>query len=287
MGISSEVKDEMFIRTIGLSIFQSDGEDSDSQSEEEYLESEFLFTSNNKILTNSDNKDEITKRKIRLSHLTSTTRDLVGLQVWRGAFLLSDFTLHNCQMFLGKQVLELAAGVGLTSIVAGLVADQVIATDVDRGNILPLLQSNVEKNILSCDNPKNKNNVSVCELDFFWDEYPSELKKKLENIDIILASDVVYTQPITKQFVKTLRQLFNLSIKPKVVYIALEKRRETSDSGEIIAPMYAHFEQCIGELNLAMINNKKVVVEELKIDFPQYFVYNRVNELTLWRINYM
>ena len=92
---------------------------------------------------------------------------------------------------------------------------------------------------------------------FHKETFYVELKKKLENIDIILASDVVYTQPITKHFVKTLRQLFNLSTKPKVVYIALEKRRETSDSGEIIAPMYAHFEQCIGELNLAMINNKK------------------------------
>ena len=38
MGISSEVKDEMFIRTIGLSIFQSDGEDSDSQRNELLLE---------------------------------------------------------------------------------------------------------------------------------------------------------------------------------------------------------------------------------------------------------
>ena len=44
MGISSEVKDEMFIRTIGLSIFQSDGEDSDSQRNKLLLEiyTEFL-----------------------------------------------------------------------------------------------------------------------------------------------------------------------------------------------------------------------------------------------------
>lgn len=61
----------------------------------------------------------------------STTIDLVGLQIWRGAFLLSDFVIHNFQeYFVGKKVLELGAGTGLVGIVAGMFSERVTLTGV-------------------------------------------------------------------------------------------------------------------------------------------------------------
>ncbi len=209
----------------------------------------------------------------------------LSFKVWRGAFLLGDFILHHVQQFQDKNVVELASGVGLTSIVASKVAKQVVATDVNRGNILPLLESNIKKNS-ACDENKTCDNVKVCELDFFWDNYPNELFKNLQDSDIILAADVVYIESVTINFVKTLRQIFQISFKSKVCYIAIEKRCEAKKGGEIIAPMFEFFVSCVQELHNAEINDKKVLVEQINIDFPKYFVYTRVAELTLWKISY-
>jgi hypothetical protein len=68
-------------------------------------------------------------------HSYSSTLDLVGRQIWRGALLLADFVLHHGPSLLqGRTVLELASGVGLTSIVAAMFATEVICT----GDILLL-----------------------------------------------------------------------------------------------------------------------------------------------------
>jgi predicted nicotinamide N-methyase len=62
-------------------------------------------------------------------HSYSTTLDLVGRQIWRGALLLADFVLHHGPSLLqGHTVLELGSGVGLTSIVAAMFATEVICT---------------------------------------------------------------------------------------------------------------------------------------------------------------
>ena len=59
--------------------------------------------------------------------------DLVGLQLWRGALLLADFILAHPDQFRGGNILELAAGTGLTSVVSAMFGSTVTATDVDRG----------------------------------------------------------------------------------------------------------------------------------------------------------
>ena len=61
-------------------------------------------------------------------HQNATTLDLVGEQVWRGALFLADFILHYSDIFRGKHVLEVASGVGLTSVVAAMLATKVTVT---------------------------------------------------------------------------------------------------------------------------------------------------------------
>jgi len=103
-----------------------------------------------------------------VEHQQSTSLELVGEQVWRGAFFLADYILHCAQTGTPSEpgngedsdkeiidqnaenlitndqktkitndqmvnitkckVLELASGVGVTSIVAGMVANDVIVT---------------------------------------------------------------------------------------------------------------------------------------------------------------
>ena len=52
-------------------------------------------------------------------------------QVWRGALLLCDFILTHPEEFAGKFVLELAAGTGISSITAALLARRVLCTGTD------------------------------------------------------------------------------------------------------------------------------------------------------------
>lgn len=61
-------------------------------------------------------------------HQHATTLDLVGEQVWRGAIFLADFLLNYPDIITDTHVLELASGVGLTSIVAAMIAKKVTVT---------------------------------------------------------------------------------------------------------------------------------------------------------------
>ena len=160
---------------------------------------------------------------------------MVGLQVWRGALLLADYLLDNPHLVRHKEVLELAAGTGLTSITAGMLARTVVSTDVDRGDILKLIERNRDRNkeaLADC-------SFSVAELDFFWSSFPEDLNQRARECDLILAADVVYDKDITQHFFKTLKTL--LSFGPKIALIAIEKRLHAGEEGEIVAPNYQIF----------------------------------------------
>ena len=58
----------------------------------------------------------------------SSSRDLVGLQLWRGAFLLAEYLWAHPKILESAHVLELGAGTGLTSLVAALKAKSVTCT---------------------------------------------------------------------------------------------------------------------------------------------------------------
>ena len=148
-------------------------------------------------------------------------------------------------------------------------------SDIDRGNILNLLKSNIQKNLPN-------GNVECRELDFFWDTFPDSIGLAIRDSDIILAADVVYDKNTTRHFFKTVRQILNFG--GKTVYIAIERRLWIDDSGHLVAPNFTIFKEHLNELNNSQIKETKVRVQELITDFPQYFEYNRVPELTLWKI---
>ena len=212
-------------------------------------------------------------------HSLSSSVELVGLQVWRGALLLADYLLAQPSLLAGRHVLEVAAGTGLTSLVAGLFARTVVSTDVDRGDILPLLTRNAGRNreaLAGCD-------FRVTELDFFWESWPEELRRQAVRSEVILAADVVYDPDITQHFFKTLTAL--LSLGPKVALIAIEKRLHAGEDGEIVAPNYEIFLKSLSDLNKSRLNqNTTVEVSSVKLDFTKSLQYTRVSELNLFKI---
>jgi len=264
--VCSELHEDYFLSTITPSLFTDTpgpGENEDSN----YIETVFEI---------SELAEPVS---VTLEHCVSSSVDLVGLQVWRGAFLLADYLLAYPDMLLGKKVLELAAGTGLTAVTAATMASHVTATDVDRGDILPLLERNGQTNARLMPDCK----WDVRELDFFWDAWTEDLEGVICESDVVLAADVVYDKDITKHFFKTLIKI--LSLAPKVAYIAIEKRKRTGNDGALIAPNFEYFEENLEHVHLSRPKHNVVLtVSKLDTDFKQFFKYSRVLELTLWKI---
>ncbi|KAK2584931.1 hypothetical protein KPH14_002526 [Odynerus spinipes] len=209
---------------------------------------------------------------LNIEHNVSTELQMVGLQVWRGALLLADYILSNPNLFRQKVIMELGSGVGLTSIVASFVAKEVICTDINLGEILKLVQRNFMRNISYV-----KCKFHVEELNFLNLEWSKSLEEKVNMTDIFIAADVIYDDVITDGFVTTLGKL--LSKGPKTAYIALEKRYVfTIADMETVAPMYEEFLRCIKRRNFNWN------IEYIKIDFPRFFKYERVQHMILMKI---
>ncbi|XP_076280917.1 methyltransferase-like protein 22 [Lasioglossum baleicum] len=231
----------------------------------------------NYILTHdSDNDLDVDRQKeekLIIEHRTTTQMQHVGLQVWRGALLLADYILSNPDLFKDKTVLELGAGVGLTSIVASFLAKEVICTDVDVQGILKLIRKNFLRNSAYI-----KSKFYVTELNFLSSTWPTFYAKRMNEATIILAADVIYDENITEGFVETLKKLLSSKI-PKTIYIALEKRYVfTVANMDTTAPMYEEF------LKRIETEKQNWQIEYIKIDFPRYFKYNRLKQMILMKI---
>lgn len=89
---------------------------------------------------------------------------------------------------------------------------------------------------------------------------------------------MIYDDDITVAFVKTMQKLL-CPPSQRSIYVALEKRYVfTIAECDTVAPCYEYFIECINKL-------KNVSVEEVDLNFPKFFEYERVNELILWKIS--
>ncbi|XP_054735135.1 methyltransferase-like protein 22 [Anastrepha obliqua] len=243
-------------------------------------------TAYNGVIADEDG-DLVVRRKsvsgpgglIKIEHSEATELRLVGLQVWRGALLLADYIFHKRNEFRDKVVLELGAGVGLTSIAAAIYAKKVVCTDVNVGGILDLIRENIKHNSVLLHKP---NNIDVLEFDFLKpvQEYSPALLEAIDNCDVVVAADVIYDDNLTDAFIRVLDVLFErgkLSGKDKTAYIALEKRYVfTLSEMDTVAPMFEYF--------LKQTLNKPWLFEYIETDFPQYFDYDRRRHLVLIKV---
>ncbi len=123
----------------------------------------------------------------QIEHLQTTictpnTNDLVNLQkpywakIWHSAIALSKFLVKNNHLLTNKKVLELAAGLGLPSMIAAKYAKEVICSDAA-----------IESLVYTKETAKyNKiENIIIKQLN--WNYLHDDL-----NVDILLLSDVNY-----------------------------------------------------------------------------------------------
>jgi predicted nicotinamide N-methyase len=97
-------------------------------------------------------------------------------KIWPSAFAMAEYLLRNKDLLKGKKVLELAAGIGLPSLVAAMYAKQVCCSDYIQ-DAVDLANKNMLHN--------QKTNVE-CRV-YNWSHLPADF-----SADIILLSDVNY-----------------------------------------------------------------------------------------------
>uniref|UniRef100_A0A182WDX3 Methyltransferase-like protein 22 n=1 Tax=Anopheles minimus TaxID=112268 RepID=A0A182WDX3_9DIPT len=223
------------------------------------------------------------KGAIEIEHRKSTRLDAVGLQIWRGALLLADYIMHNEKKFKNSHILELGSGVGLTSIVASMYAREIICTDIDIEGLLDLIRRNVQRNA-HLSNPHCRMHVNELDFKVSYQDYPRELKDKLQHVQYVVAADVIYDDDITEAFVRTIVSLLLELPKLKAIYIALEKRYVfTLEDMDSVAPCYDYFLRYFQKRNSRFgVNRWKVI--NVCMNFPRFFDYDKVKDLVLLKI---
>ncbi|KAK7111579.1 methyltransferase-like protein 22 [Littorina saxatilis] len=248
------------------------------------------------VLKRAATEEQPRKCIITIVHKMATDLSMVGQQVWLGALLLCDFILHYSALFEGCSVLDLGAGVGLTSIVAGFMAKTVFCTD-HGDDILKLACMNVERNrhLLPT------SSVQVREIDWKADSFlKTDFKESssllepyrltdgdvdmLCSCSIILAAEVIYDLELTDAFFCLLYKLL-LKTPTKIVYMTVEKRQLfTIADKEVVSPAYEHFRENLEDLCGIDEGPVRFVCSQVNTSFPQYFEYQRAKELELWKI---
>ncbi|KAL2643994.1 hypothetical protein R1flu_011581 [Riccia fluitans] len=216
---------------------------------------------------------------IRIHHHLATLLPDVGLQVWKGALLLTDFILHEMsttERFKDTVAIELGAGTGLVGLIMARFARLVFITD--RGTeILDNCTRNVITNSSSLKN--GEASVRVRELDWHksWPPDDDECKEinigynwtpedvqASEEVSVILAADVVYSPDLTDAFFQVLKKLMPLGSQ-RVLYLAMEKRYNFSlRDQDVVAHGYKHF------LTFFSTDTRNESCEESEVDTDSY-----------------
>ncbi|XP_037363525.1 methyltransferase-like protein 22 [Talpa occidentalis] len=230
---------------------------------------------------------------IKIEHTMATPLEDVGKQVWRGALLLADYILSQPDLFQGRTVLELGAGMGLVSIIAATMARTVYCTDVGT-DLLAMCQRNTSLN--SHLTAAAGGTVKVKELDwlkvdlctdpaapFSWSE--EDLTDLYEHTTVLLAAEVFYDDDLTDALFKTLSALALKLKNACTAILSVEKRLNfTLRHLDVTCEAYDHFRSSLQRLERLTDGPLRFVVEPVEASFPQRLVYERIRQLELWKV---
>ncbi|XP_069036860.1 methyltransferase-like protein 22 [Lepisosteus oculatus] len=242
----------------------------------------------------SDEEESAADRDvIKIEHTMATPLEDVGKQVWRGAVFMADYILSRQQLFRGRTALELGAGTGITSVVLATVASSVYCTDVGQ-DLLSMCERNVElnKHILQ---PAG-GEIKVRELDWLRDDFHTGAGRQFswteediadlhDNTTVLIAADVCYDDELTDGLFRTLYRIMGNLHNPSTAYFSIEKRLNfTLRHMDVSCEAYDHFRSCLEALGKLADGRTVFSVEQVPPSFPQFFSYERIGQLELWKI---
>ncbi|MEE6498476.1 hypothetical protein FKM82_003116 [Ascaphus truei] len=205
----------------------------------------------------------------------ATPLEDVGKQIWRGAFSLPYVFSGSGIPSEVAQCWSLEQAPGFTSIVMATVAKTVYCTDVGE-DLLDMCERNVALN-------KCLTEPTDTEAPYSWSE--EEIAELYDHTTVILAADVVYDDDFTDALFKTLYRITHTLRNPCTIYFSIERRLNfTLRHMDITCDAYNHFRCCLNDFENIRDGKMKLTAEVIKPAFPQFFSYERINQLELWKI---
>jgi predicted nicotinamide N-methyase len=156
-------------------------------------------------------------------------------KVWSSALGMVEYLSRNPELFHGKEVLEVGAGLGLPSLYAAQFASSVLVSDY-----LPEAVELLKINIVDL------NNVSAQLLD--WRSLPSSLKP-----EVLLLSDVNYEPEAFEDLIKMIRHFLSLGTH---IIIATPQRIMTREFVGLV-------EEWVVRKEVVEVKGEEVVIVEL------------------------
>lgn len=236
---------------------------------------------------------------IIMHHLNTTSINDVGKQLWRGAFLLSDYLIHMQNHLVSKTVIELGCGIGFVSKVASLLPSQRVYMTDANDSLLRLAVQNIDRNShllplsdgLSQCAPvlprilhwmKKSNCRNKLDSDDAWSEDDLDhLNDRATNV-IWLAADVIYDDELTEAFFQTSLRMMRSG---EHMWMAMEKRFNFSiEELSVVAHGYKRLLKYISPHD-GMDSESCFRGTRIPLTFPQRVMcYDRVIDLELWDI---
>lgn len=282
-----------------------------SQNGTEYISRiEFRLPGSNSNTTISFDQDGdlITERSekhyvIFLDHEIETNLEQVGLQLWRSAFFLTDYLLNNLDLINNKIIVELGAGLGITSYIVSFFAQMVFCTDLEF--VVQRSEQNWLKNQENLKELIEEKGSNILFKSLDWFQYENILNKfsetgskfSLNQFDldsigkasVFLAADVIYYQDITLNFFNIIFKLItNGEKKDKICVIANEKRMNfDTESLSITDVAFDLFLKCMDDLNEYEDEETGYLFKTYKIptqNLNNFLNYKRSKYLEIWAI---
>uniref|UniRef100_A0A673ZNW0 Methyltransferase 22, Kin17 lysine n=1 Tax=Salmo trutta TaxID=8032 RepID=A0A673ZNW0_SALTR len=124
---------------------------------------------------------------------------------------------------------------------------------------------------------------SDADAEFGWTE--DEVADLHDNTTIIIAADVCYDDDLTDALFRTLYRICNNLRLPCTTYLSIEKRLNfTLRHLDISCEAYDHFRHCLCEMQELKDGRTCFTVEQVKPSFPQCLLYERIEQLELWKV---
>lgn len=180
-----------------------------------------------------------------------------GLTTWDGSVVLAKYLEHTrMDDVRGKRIVELGTGTGLVGISAALMgAKEAILTDLE------YTMANLERNVAMTMAKTSSIHGAISTRVLDWFAPPLDMG----NLDLILASDVVWVEELIAPLVQTMATLVRQSTTPVTILMSYQRRSIHSD--EIL----------FQELERHQFQKLKVSTNELH---PQF----RSDRIDVWEI---
>ncbi|KAF7200873.1 methyltransferase like 22 [Nothobranchius furzeri] len=121
-------------------------------------------------------------------------------------------------------------------------------------------------------------------VEFSWTE--EEVADLYDNTRFIVAADVCYDDDLTDGLFRTLYRLCSSFTHSCTIFISLEKRMNfTLRHMDVTCQAYNHFRRCLSQLQDLSDGRCVFRVEQVPLSFSQFLLYERIEQLELWKLS--